>query len=781
PMPRDPDERMILAMRVVADRCLYGVDKNPMAVEMGKLSLWLSTLQKDRPFTFVDHALRCGDSLFGLVSVEQVETLHFAPRTGATAGVLGSDHVRTALKTALAKREQLEHFSVNDIGDAQRKASLLTEAEAAIAELKIAADVVVGLAMAEARDGGDFDKARSGVALRVGAAFKSKADTRQAAFDVLASEARYNLAPGGVQLGTARSFHWVLEFPEVFCTEPVGFDAIIGNPPFMGGRRMPEQLGVAYSNAVRTTLGPVVDAVDLVAFFFRRAAQIGQRASSIGLVATKTISETATRRASLDYLESRGFTFYRANSAMQWPGDATVTVALILAHRGPWLGEYWLDGAKVTGIDSSLGALGTLVEPHRLQTTIRYSQGTNIFGRAFVLDGSSVEFWCKRCPGLRRYLRRYVNGDVFGATPNATSELWAVDFGARDEHELADCKELVAYLTKAVGAERANQTRQIHESRPWLFWDKRDSFYAVARALPRVIGCVSPTRHLAFLFLNPEHVFDVGIRLFASPDAAVLAVLQSSIHAAWAYGTSSKMGNSLRYLTSASFDTFVFPEQNAALRAVGEAYDEERSSLMRSLDSGPTKLYGRFHDPTEVSREFQMFRARHAELDRAVAAAYGWNEPDLAHGFVETKQGVRFTISEAARRAVLTKLGALNQRRYAEECAHGEAGVPNRRAHDRDDDGHHDVEDRVNADLPRPQLKLFETPLALRSAVPLGTAAKTVLEAIKRAGGAIGKSEILAKARINDAEWGPAIVALKEARLVVQEGEKRGARYRAVT
>jgi hypothetical protein len=52
----------VLARRLVADRCLYGVDKNPMAVEMAKLSMWLITLAKDRPFSFIDHALRCAVS-----------------------------------------------------------------------------------------------------------------------------------------------------------------------------------------------------------------------------------------------------------------------------------------------------------------------------------------------------------------------------------------------------------------------------------------------------------------------------------------------------------------------------------------------------------------------------------------------------------------------------------------------------------------------------------------------------------------------------------------------
>jgi hypothetical protein len=70
-IPKDADERLTVAKRIIADRCLYGVDKNPLAVEMAKLSLWLITLQKNRPFTFVDHALKCGDSLIG-VSLEQL-------------------------------------------------------------------------------------------------------------------------------------------------------------------------------------------------------------------------------------------------------------------------------------------------------------------------------------------------------------------------------------------------------------------------------------------------------------------------------------------------------------------------------------------------------------------------------------------------------------------------------------------------------------------------------------------------------------------------------------
>ena len=73
-IPKDTNERLAYAQRLVAQRCLYGVDKNPLAVEMAKLSLWLLTLAKDRPFSFLDHAIRCGDSLVGISSETQLKT-----------------------------------------------------------------------------------------------------------------------------------------------------------------------------------------------------------------------------------------------------------------------------------------------------------------------------------------------------------------------------------------------------------------------------------------------------------------------------------------------------------------------------------------------------------------------------------------------------------------------------------------------------------------------------------------------------------------------------------
>ena len=74
-IPEDEDEPLH-ARRLVAQRCLYGVDKNPRAVELAKLSLWLATLARDHEFTFLDHALKCGDSLVGL-DAKQIAAVHW--------------------------------------------------------------------------------------------------------------------------------------------------------------------------------------------------------------------------------------------------------------------------------------------------------------------------------------------------------------------------------------------------------------------------------------------------------------------------------------------------------------------------------------------------------------------------------------------------------------------------------------------------------------------------------------------------------------------------------
>lgn len=127
----------------------------------------------------------------------------------------------------------------------------------------------------------------------------------------------------------------------------------------------------------------------------------------------------------------------------------------------------------------------------------------------------------------------------------------------------------------------------------------------------------------------------------------------------------------LNYSPSDCFETFPFPKTTTNLDQIGQKYHDHRQSIMKTRWEGLTATYNRFHNPKETSPDIQKLRDLHIQMDNAVAQAYGWTDLDLKHDFHETRQGIRFTISETARREVLDRLLRLNHERYAEEVAQG--------------------------------------------------------------------------------------------------------------
>ncbi|MFO1433944.1 MAG: hypothetical protein U1F76_28260 [Candidatus Competibacteraceae bacterium] len=135
----------------------------------------------------------------------------------------------------------------------------------------------------------------------------------------------------------------------------------------------------------------------------------------------------------------------------------------------------------------------------------------------------------------------------------------------------------------------------------------------------------------------------------------------------------------MRYTPSDCFETFPFPASLDGLDDIGERYYNHRQAIMQTRQEGLTATYNRFHNPREHAADIAELRRLHVEMDRAVAAAYGWHDllpspcqgrgvggEGLGHDFHDTPQGVRYTISEAARRELLDRLLALNHQRH--EC-----------------------------------------------------------------------------------------------------------------
>jgi hypothetical protein len=218
--------------RTVAERCLYGVDLNPMAVQLARLSLWLATLAADRPLSFLDHRLQVGDSLLGtwLAHLRQPPSGRRRRGSHDTLPLFGDEPVALALREALPVRFALEttpNDTVAQVRAKERAFADLTGRSSALSRWKRVAHLWCAAWFADAADPPPA------------AAFGSLSDAALTGRSALPERiaARY-LEQADAIGDTRRLFHWELEFPEVFFDRNggrlprAGFDAVIGNPPW---------------------------------------------------------------------------------------------------------------------------------------------------------------------------------------------------------------------------------------------------------------------------------------------------------------------------------------------------------------------------------------------------------------------------------------------------------------------------------------------------------------------------------------------------------------------
>jgi len=172
-------------------------------------------------------------------------------------------------------------------------------------------------------------------------------------------------------------------------------------------------------------------------------------------------------------------------------------------------------------------------------------------------------------------------------------------------------------------------------------------------------------------FVRTGIVCSERLAVFAFDSIGEFSILQAVVHTSWLNCYGSTMRTDILYTPSDCFETYPFPREVENLESIGKSYLMHRQTLMSSNQEGLTRTYTRFHNPNEVSVDIHQLRALHLEMDHLVAAAYGWSDLDLGHDFHETRQGIRFTICEPARREILDRLLALNHERYKAEIAEG--------------------------------------------------------------------------------------------------------------
>ena len=281
PLPSLLDERLTIACRLVAERCLYGVDINPLAVELAKLSIWLVTLAKGRPFGFLDHNLRCGDSLLGIHRLDQLTQLSMNP-TGQGQLCLFGQNIERAVLEAIDLRQRLRTKTIRDIKDVETMAKLDREARRKLESVELIADAMIGEAL---RSKGNLRKLKSYLdQLSIVASEALNGDQNSVIH--IKRMGISNLEFSITRTSSRRkAFHWIIEFPEVFKRKQKGFDALIGNPPYINSVEMysdpfSELLKKFFAKHYQSASG----SYDIYALFYERSASLSGDKSLIGLL-----------------------------------------------------------------------------------------------------------------------------------------------------------------------------------------------------------------------------------------------------------------------------------------------------------------------------------------------------------------------------------------------------------------------------------------------------------------------------------------------------------------
>jgi hypothetical protein len=678
-LPADEDADLH-ARRLVAQHCLYGVDRNPRAVDLAKLSLWLATLAADHEFTFLDHALREGDSLVGLTRA-QIAALHWDESKPPTlVGHLVADHLREAEAERAAIRAAAEGASETELHPRLRRA----EANLAVARL-------IGDGVIAAHFVSDKPKKRVEAIVTLQRAVQSHlgSATWHEALAPLAASLKDTSHP-------VLPFHWPVEFPEVFSRKNPGFDVLVGNPPFLGGKNISGSYSTSYLNWLHQAYEKTDGQVDIAAFFFRAGFALIRSGGCIGFIATKTISQGDTRRAGLAFLCSSGGALLDVQKRVPWPGEAAVIVSIIVMGKDIERTNAILDGNTVAKISPYLvpGTLAT--DPMRLSANGGIAfMGYYNYGQGFIFDDNNVSsesienmrMLIESNPDNAERIHPIIGGEELLESSVTTIRRYVIDFEDMSLEEAKKWPDLLDILERRVRPEREKANRERLRKIWWQFGEVRPGLREASKGLSRILTHPYNSKHLSFSFI-PANVY------VASPHYAIVrdsywmfCCLQSRLHELWTRFFASSLEDRLRYAASDCFETFPLPlmrDTTIGLEAVGKAYYEHRAATMASRDEGMTKIYNRFHSPSERSDDIKKLRDLHVAMDCAMLAAYGWedlvvratpewldteNEPE------HTYQG-RLFWSSAFRDEVLGRLLALNAERAAAERAAGLVAAP---------------------------------------------------------------------------------------------------------
>ena len=467
---------------------------------------------------------------------------------------------------------------------------------------------------------------------------------------------------------TARStcshphFNWAHAFPKV--DQRGGFDLIVGNPPFLGGRQCAAVLGSSYTARLHRDYPESQKSADLCAFFVRRSASLCHPEGAIGLITTNTIAQGSTRESGLAYLVKAGYSIFAAWRRRQWPSAASVKVSLIFLKHGSQSVNStakWLNGRPVKQISSLLNESDIEESPPRLQENRgRCLQGSIVLGMGFTFDDhnrratplSEMNRLIDEDPQRSQLIKPYMGGRELNTDPMHRAHRYVIDFGESSLKEAESWPDLLNIVRTKVSENRIKHRNPAIRTYPWWrHWNPRTGLYKRLKNQDFVLLTnAQAAAHLTFVFVPAERIFANSLNILPEADMAEFAILQSRVHEQWAWLFASTLGDQIRYNPTDCYETFPRPHlstsQHKHLSKLGEAYHHRRAKLMSDpslraevLDGSPpeglTATYNRFHNPHCTLDGIKELRDLHAAIDYEVLKSYGWSDLSLRYAWVD--------------------------------------------------------------------------------------------------------------------------------------------------
>jgi type II restriction/modification system DNA methylase subunit YeeA len=434
-------------------------------------------------------------------------------------------------------------------------------------------------------------------------------------------------------------------------------DAIVGNPPFLGDKKMRGELGDDYVTVLRKCYeGRVPGGADFVTYWFEKArAQIeAGKYRAAGLVSTNSIRQATNRRVLERVLQT--VPIFEAWSDLPWVNDgAEVRVSLVCFGSGR---EARLDGREVEMIFSDLKASSSerpLVDV-TLAKPLSQNRGWTYFG--VCLAG---EF---RVPGevARKWLmlpnpNGRPNSDVLRPIYNGSdvtarfADRWVIDFGpSMAEEEAALYEAPFAHVVEHIMPVRATNREKSRAEFWWRLGRARPELRAKLNGLSRYIATVETAKHRAFVWLPASVAAEHKLVVIPSADDEMFGLLSSRFHVVWAVAAGGRLGvgNDPVYTTSKCFDPFPFPnlaERGPPIAAAAQRLNQLRESWLNPPEWGdripevvpgyPDRIVAKPGHEADLKKRTltNLYNARpawldnaHKTLDAAVATAYGWTD-----------------------------------------------------------------------------------------------------------------------------------------------------------